>query len=91
MSRKKSGAKVRARIRKADTKQIVNKIIHVGNNDRNKKRTIRQNMKSKHQAPIINNPIYKKLKFGSLNVNGIDDQTDEAVREIILKRELDVS
>ena len=91
MSRKKSGAKVRARIRKADTKQIVNKIIHVVNNDRNKKRTIRQKMKSKHQAPIINNPIYKKLKFGSLNVNGIDDQTDEAVREIILKRELDVS
>ena len=91
MSRKRTGTRLRANIRKADTKQIINKIIHVVNKDKNKKRINRKNMRSKHQAPLINNPTYKKLKFGSMNVNGMDVQTDEAVRDIIYKRELDVS
>ena len=61
------------------------------NNDKNKKRAIRQKMKSKHKVTLNNNPTYKKLKFGSMNVNGMDVQTDEAVRDIIYKREIDVS
>ena len=59
--------------------------------DKVERRSIRQNMKLKHTAKLINSPIYKKLKVGSINVNGMDTQTDEAVRDIITKRGLDVS
>ena len=91
MSRKKTGVKARERIRKANTKKIINKINHVVNNDKDEKRAIRQNMKAKHKVTLNNNPTYKKLKFGSMNVNGMDVQTDEAVRDIIYKREIDAS
>ena len=87
ISSEKTGVKARERIRKANTKKIINEI----NNDKDEKRAIRQNMKAKHKVTLNNNPTYKKLKFGSMNVNGMDVQTDEAVRDIIYKREIDVS
>ena len=91
MPRKKNGAKMRERFKKANTNKIISKITHVVDTDKVERRSIRQNMKLKHTAKLINSPIYKKLKFGSINVNGMDTQTDEAVRDIITKRGLDVS
>ena len=54
MSRKKTGVKARERIRKANTKKIINKINHVVNNDKDEKRAIRQNMKAKHKVTLNN-------------------------------------
>ena len=56
ISSEKTGVKARERIRKANTKKIINKIKnHVVNNDKDEKRAIRQNMKAKHKMTLNDN------------------------------------
>ena len=86
MPKKKHYTRVRNRLKKANTRKIVNKLVHVvSKKDRQKKKTL-------EVTPIHpKRPKPTKLKFGSINVDGMDLQTDDAVRSIIIDREIDVS
>ena len=77
---------VRNRLKKANTNKLVSKLVHVvTKKDRQKKK------KLEVQERPTEKPKPHKLKFGSINVDGMDLQTDDAVRSIIVDREIDVS
>ena len=90
MSKKSNFARRKARIKKANTKQIVSKLIHntqkVGVNKRR-----RQNFRKRAQQYISDTINPDKLKFGAINVDGLDLETDMALRDMLETRDFDVS
>ena len=81
-------AKIKRRIWRANTNKIVGKIVHnvakIGH--RKKKRA----MLDKKQRTVDDMPQQGKLKFGSINVNGLDDENTSAIRNLINSRGFDV-
>ena len=83
--------KVKARIKKANTNKIISKIVH---NSRkigcNVKR--RQKIKLNEKGSTPSEVVYPdKLKFGSINVDGLDLETEVALRDLLESRGFDVS
>ena len=82
--------KKRSRIRKAKTRSIISKLLHntIGNNSKNTWRNKRDILKKNYgnqSSERVN------LKIGSINVNGLGQENNQAVLELLSKRELDVS
>ena len=85
-------ARILRRIRRANTKKIVDKIVNnvskVGTNKR------RRNYLKNKQKNVIERespPPPRKLKFGSINVDGMDEETNVAIKNLIISRGFDVS
>ena len=84
--------KDRARIRRANTNKIVGKLVHAVSDG--KRRKIRERFKKKKAGSVPDvtaKDLHEKLKFGCINVDGMDLQTDDAVRSLIVDRKIDVS
>ena len=88
MGKKCKNSKDKRRAKRVNTKNIINKLIqpHTG-----VRRNIRKEKKRKktNVDPI---PVEKRehLKFGSININGIDLQKHSAVHQLINARGFDV-
>ena len=81
-------SKVKRRIWRANTNKIIGKIVNnVAKEGHRKKK--RQTL-NKIQECVNDLPQYGKIKFGSINVNGLDDETTSAVKNIIESRGFDV-
>ena len=88
MGKNYNPATIKRRIkRKANTAKIVSKIVH---NAEKGKRQARQRMKSKQVKDVVNSLQPEKLKFGAINVDGLDLQTDAALRDLLASRDFDV-
>ena len=81
-------AQVKKRIERSKTKKILNKLLR---SQTSAKRNFR--LKSKLTSTNIIQPQeeHESLKFGSINIDGIDIQKHWAVKELIRKRGFDVS
>ena len=79
--------------RKASTKKIVNRITYDPQKHKQRKtKELRQKLQSRTlPSPPIPTATPSKLKFGSINVNGLDVETAWAVEELLKKRGFDVS
>ena len=85
MGKNYNPATIKRRIkRKANTAKIISKIVH--NAEKGKRRQARQRMKSKE----VNSVQLEKLKFGAINVDGLDLQTDAALKDLLASRDFDV-
>ena len=81
-------AKVKRRIWRANTNKIIGKIVNNVAKEGHRKK-MRQTL-NKIQGSVNDLPQYGKIKFGSINVNGLDDETTSAVKNIIESRRFDV-
>ena len=86
----KHRAKVRRRLRKANTRNIISKLLH---NTRNKKyvtKEMRRTSVKRNQNNYESTRTSVTLKLGSINVNGLGLEHDQAVKNLLSKRSLDV-
>ena len=79
--------------RKATTKKIVNRITYDPQKHKQRKtKELREKLQKRTlSSPPIPSTTPSKLKFGSINVNGLDVETAWAVEELLKKRGFDVS
>ena len=77
------------RIKKANTNKIISKIVH--NAKKETKRQHRKRLKESRYSPSVSTAHPNKLKIGSINVDGLDLQTDAALRDLLSARDFDVS
>ena len=86
----KHPAKISRRFRKANTRNIISKLLH---NTRNKKYVTKEMRRSSVRSSQSNSestPTSVTLKFGSINVDGLGLEHDQAVKDLLSKRSLDV-
>ena len=76
-------------IRKANTNKIISKIVH--NAKKETPRQHRKRLKESRYNPSVSTAHPNKLKIGSINVDGLDLQTDAALRDLLSARDFDVS
>ena len=89
MGKNYNPATIKRRIKRKDnTAKIISKIVH--NAERGKRRQARQRMKSKQVKDVVNSVQPEKLKFGAINVDGLDLQTDAALKDLLASRDFDV-
>ena len=85
--------KIKRRIFRAKTRQIVSKLPNYQNSVTTR-RDLRKELKRKACFSVnkVNDKPEKPsiLKVGSINVDGLDTETDSAIRDILYKRSLDV-
>ena len=88
-SKKHHDARVRRRIYRANTNKIIDKLVRnvskVGSNKHRRAYLETKSIKEKEA------PQPGKLKFGSINVDGMDEETNAAIKNLILSRDFDVS
>ena len=75
------------RIKKANTNKIISKIVH--NAKKETKRQHRKRLKESICNPSVSAAHPNKLKIGSINVDGLDLQTDAALRDLLSARDFD--
>ena len=82
-------ARLKKRIERSNTKKIVNKLLR---SQTSAKRNFRMKNKIKNSR-VLEPPDEERghLKFGSININGIDMQKHWAIKELIKTRGFDVS
>ena len=87
-------ARLKKRIERSNTKKIVNKLLR---SQTSAKRNFRMKNKIKNNkiknSRVLEPPDEERghLKFGSININGIDMQKHWAIKELIKTRGFDVS
>ena len=89
-----SGVKsqIKRRLRKANTNKIIGKITYSPKKHKQAlTKKLRRNLQTKD--PIVHNPVVEhvSIKFGSININGLDMEAGWAVEQLIAKKKLDVS
>ena len=89
MGKNKNHSKIKEKVQKANTNKIISKILH--NAKKETPRQMRQRLEKRKNNPAIYEVHPDKLKFGSINVDGLDLQTDAALRDLLSAREFDVS
>ena len=84
-------AKVKRRIRRANTAKIINKLLQ---SQTPSKRKIREEFKMKYKTTKSAKPPTQEkretLKFGSINIDGIIMQKHSALQKLIFSRGFDV-
>ena len=85
---KKHPGKVRRRWQKANTRSIVEKLLYNTKNKKYKTAKIKRSAAVKGKSDSIRNSV--SLKFGSINVDGLGLENDQAVKDLLSKRSLDV-
>ena len=89
MGRNFNHATIKRRIRKkANTAKIISKIVY--HTEKETRRQARQRMNSRHINGAVNSIEPDKLKFGAINVDGLDVQTDAALKDLLASRDYDV-
>ena len=81
------------RIFRASTRQVVAKLPDPTIPRKKTRREKRQSIKHKFnlsKSSIENSEKPTTLKVGSINVNGLDKETDQAIRDILIERHFDV-
>ena len=81
------------RIFRASTRQVVAKLPDPTIPRKKTRREKRQSIKHKlnlSKSSIENSEKPTTLKVGSINVNGLDKETDQAIRDILIERHFDV-
>ena len=82
-------ATIKRRIRKkANTAKIISKIVYHREKETRRQAKQRMNNKQINGAVISIEP--DKLKFGAINVDGLDLQTDAALKDLLASRDFDV-
>ena len=82
--------RIKSRLYKAKTRQIIAKLPVHPNNVPTRK-ALRKNLKRNPLNRHVDRPQKPStLKVGSINVDGLDTETEYAVREILVKRNFDV-
>ena len=81
--------KVRRRIRQANTRSIVSKLIHntIGTTSK-RKEACKREIRKKNCRDQVNKPV--TLKVGWINVNGLGPENSQAVIDLLSNRALDV-
>ena len=90
MSKRSNFALKKSRMKKANTKKIFSKLVHNSQKvDVNRRR--RQKFRRK-DTPNVGTVIHPdKMKFGAININGLNSETDMAVRDMLEARDFDVN
>ena len=89
-----SGVKtqIKRRLCKANTNKIIGKITYSAKKHKQAlTKKLRRNLQNK--VPILHKPAaeHVSIKFGSININGLDMEAVWAVEQLLAKKKLDVN
>ena len=88
----KQSARIKRRLKKANTNKIVGRLTYSPQKHKQQyTKKLRENLQSKTPAtsPISTPPI--SIKFGSININGLDLEASWAIEQFLTKKKFDVS
>ena len=88
----KQNARIKRRLKKPNTNKIVGRLTYSPQKHKQQyTKKLRKNLQSKNPvtSPIPTPPI--SLKFGSININGLDLEAGWAIEQFLTKKKFDVS
>ena len=92
MTGHKRCAAIRKREKKTNTNKIVGRLTYSPQKHKQQyTRRLRKDLQSKTPTPSAPATPPVTIKFGSININGLDMEAGWAVEQIIAKKNLDVS
>ena len=84
--------KIASKKAKPDTRKIVGRITYNPKKHKERKtRELRQQLQKKQLQRVVEREPSASLKFGSLNINGLDIEASWAVEQLLRSKDFDVS
>ena len=92
MTGHKKNGEIRKRAKKANTNKIIGRITYFPQKHKQQHtKKLRKDLQSKPHTPSVHPAPPVTIKFGSININGLDMEAGWAVEQIIANKKLDVS
>ena len=91
MTGHKKSSDIRKRAKKANTNKIIGRITYSPKKHKQQHtKKLRKDLQSKPHTPSVHLAPPETIKFGSININGLDMEAGWAVEQIIAKKKFDV-
>ena len=79
------------RLKRANTNKIPDRVTYSPNKHKQKyTRKLRDKLQSKPTVDVTSTPSSSSIRFGSMNINGLDMEANWAVEQLIAKKKFDV-
>ena len=79
------------RVKRANTNKIMDRLTYSPNKHKQKyTRNLRGKLQSKPVVLVTPTPASSSIRFGSMNINGLDMEANWAIEELIAKKRFDV-